>query len=119
MFTDTTLIIINATCILFLLLMLFTLATATQLKGGAGWAAIVIVTTTVPVYLSNLMRDLASDNHLLFLYPAFSLTFCASPRSGFSPAANSTNPFISPSATFSTLSLPLFRLAQTSYITLH
>lgn len=36
MFTDTTLIIINATCILFLILMLITLAATTRMKGGAG-----------------------------------------------------------------------------------
>jgi hypothetical protein len=77
MFTDSTLILINAACIVFLITMLITLAAATRMKGGAGWAALIIVTTTVPAYLTNLTRDLASDNFMLFWYPAYLLnTLC-------------------------------------------
>jgi AraC-like DNA-binding protein len=63
MFTDTILIIINATCILSLLIMLIVLATATRMKGGAGFAALIVVTTTVPTYLLNLMRDMSSPEY--------------------------------------------------------
>jgi len=57
--------------------MLITLAAATRMKGGAGWAALIIVTTTVPVYLVNLTRDLASDYFILFWFPAITLnTLC-------------------------------------------
>ena len=77
MFTDTTLIIINATCIAFLLTMLITLAAATRMKGGAGWAALIIVTTTIPVYLSNLTRIFEAENYLPYLYLAIFLnTIC-------------------------------------------
>ena len=70
MFSDHTLIIINIACIGFLVTMLITLVAATRMKGGAGWAALIIITTTVPVYLSNLTRVLEADNYVLFLFLA-------------------------------------------------
>jgi AraC-like DNA-binding protein len=73
MFTDNTLIIINTACIVFLLTITAIMAVATRMKGGAGWAALIIVTTTVPMFLSNLTRDLASDYFLLFWYSAYTL----------------------------------------------
>jgi len=77
MFTDHTLILINVACIGFLLIMLIVLAAATRMKSGATWAAMIMVTTTVPVYLANLTRDLASDYFILFLYPSITLnTLC-------------------------------------------
>ena len=57
MFSDTTLFIITLVCILFLVTMLIALAAGTRMKGGAGWAAVVIVTTTVPAYLTTLTLD--------------------------------------------------------------
>ena len=50
MLTDNMLILINIACITFLFIMLIILASATRMKGGAGWAALIIVTTTVPAY---------------------------------------------------------------------
>ena len=70
MFNYQILILINTACIAFLLIMLITLVAATRMKGGAGWAALIIVTTTVPVYLSNMTRVLEADNYILFLFPA-------------------------------------------------
>jgi len=71
MFEDTTLIIniINAACILFLILMLITLAAATRMRGGAGWAALIVTVAIVPASLSNLTRDLAMDCFVWFMYP--------------------------------------------------
>ncbi len=50
MFSDTALLIINVTCICFQVTMLIILIAATRMKGGAGWAAAIMVTTTVPAY---------------------------------------------------------------------
>ena len=83
MFTTNTLILINVACIVFLLVMFITLATATRMKGGAGWAALIIVATTVPMFLSNLTRDLATDYFLLFLYPAYTLNTLLMPSLWF------------------------------------
>ena len=69
MFNDTTLLIINiinAACILVLILMLITLAAATRMKGGAGWAALIVTVAIVPASLSNLTRDLAMDRFVWF-----------------------------------------------------
>ena len=63
--------------------MLAVLATATRMKGGAGWAAVIIVTTTVPVYLANLTRDIAVDYYLVFVYPAYLLNALCMPSLWF------------------------------------
>ena len=83
MFNDQTLVIINIACIVFLTTMLITLAAATRMKSGAGWAAVIIVTTTVPMILSNLMRDLSANYFLFFLYPAFALNMLLMPSLWF------------------------------------
>ncbi|MDR3094986.1 MAG: AraC family transcriptional regulator [Bacteroidales bacterium] len=83
MFTDNILLFINVACIGFLMVMLVTLAAATRMKRGAGWAAVIVVTTTVPVYLSNLARDLALDNYLMFWYPALFLNALCIPSLWF------------------------------------
>ena len=83
MFTPTTLIIINATCISLLVILLILLATATRMKGGAGWAAIIIVTTTVPAYLVNTARDIASEYFIFFWYPAITLNLLCMPALWF------------------------------------
>ncbi len=48
--------------------MLGILVAATRMKNGAGWAALIIVTTTVPVYLANLARDLGADAYMVCWY---------------------------------------------------
>jgi AraC-like DNA-binding protein len=70
MFTDDILVLINVACIACLVILLVILVAATRMKGGAGWAALISVTTTVPTYLANLTRDLDSDTIMLYLYPA-------------------------------------------------
>jgi hypothetical protein len=55
MFSEQTLIIINVACIAFLAMMLIVLAAATKMKGGAGWAALIMVATTVPAYFTNMI----------------------------------------------------------------
>ena len=61
MITDQTIIAINITCIIFLMLMMVVLVAATRMKGVAGYSALVVVTTTVPVYLANMMRTADVD----------------------------------------------------------
>lgn len=58
MLTNQTLIIINIASIAFLVIQMAVLIAATRMKGGAGWAALIIVATTVPVYLLNLTREI-------------------------------------------------------------
>ena len=65
MLSATTLIIINAACISLLVILLIILAAATRMKGGAGWAALIMVTTLVPAYLGNLARDIASEHYYM------------------------------------------------------
>ena len=65
MFTEQTLIIINIASIFFLLVIMVVLIAATRFKGGAGWVALIIVATTVPVYVGNMARDLATDSFLM------------------------------------------------------
>ena len=76
MFSDQIILVINITCITFLVVMMVILITATRLKGGAGWAALVIVVTTVPVYFSNTTRAL-NDVSLFSLSIYFAVTFNA------------------------------------------
>ena len=83
MFTDQTLIIINVTSIILLVVLMLVLIAATRMKGGAGWAALVSVATTVPAYLSNLMRDLGSEYFLWVMYPAITLNVICFPALWF------------------------------------
>lgn len=83
MLTDQNLITINVAGIVFLLVIMTILIAATRFKGGAGWVALVIVTTTVPMYLANLMRDLGSEYFLWFLYPAITLNVLCVPALWF------------------------------------
>jgi hypothetical protein len=50
MFSEQTVIVINISYIFFLSLILLVLAAATRMKGGAGWAALIMVAITVPAY---------------------------------------------------------------------
>jgi AraC-like DNA-binding protein len=79
MFSDHTLILINLASIAFLLILLIVLVAATRMKNATGWVAMIIVTTTVPVYLGNLTRDLAVDYFLWFLMPAMTLNALCMP----------------------------------------
>jgi AraC-like DNA-binding protein len=77
MFTDITLIAINAICIFFLVMLLVLLAAATRMKGGAGWAALIIVATTVPAYIGNVSREFLPDFFMECFYVVVSLnTLC-------------------------------------------
>jgi AraC-like DNA-binding protein len=76
-------IIVNIVCIVFLTTMLSILAAATRMKGGAGWAAVIIITTMTPLFLANMMRDIASEYFLFYWYPATVLTLLLFPALWF------------------------------------
>jgi hypothetical protein len=54
MFTDHTLILINAVCIVFLLTITTIMAAATRMKGGAGWAALIAVLSSLSAIFVNM-----------------------------------------------------------------
>ena len=84
MFDEQTLIYINVACIVFMVGMLVVLAGATRMKGGAGWVAVILCITQIPIILVNLMRDVASaEYYLLFMYPAYSLNVLPFPAMWF------------------------------------
>jgi len=84
MFDEQMLIFINVGCIVFMITMLTVLAAATRMKGGAGWVAVILVTTNLPVILVNLMRDVASaEYYLFFMYPAYSINVLIFPAMWF------------------------------------
>ncbi len=61
---------INIACITFLIISLIILVVATGLRNGVGYMALVVISTTVPVYFSNLMREMGSDAFVMSLYIA-------------------------------------------------
>jgi AraC-like DNA-binding protein len=71
MFLNATLFsdIINIACTLFMVIMFTILATATRMKNGAGWAALILVAAIVPASLANLSRDIAPECYVWFNYP--------------------------------------------------
>ena len=69
MFSEQTIIVINTACISILTFMTIILVVATRLKGGAGYAALIIVCTTLPVYLANMMRSVGMHD-MQFLWHA-------------------------------------------------
>lgn len=83
MLTDQTLIIINAICLSFMVIMLIIMITATRMKGGAGWAAVILITTSIPAYLANLTRDFGSDSYLLCVYVGLTLNVLCFPATWF------------------------------------
>jgi len=83
MFTETTIIIINVACISLMLVLLTVLAAATRMKGGAGWAALILVTSFVPVFLAGLARETASEYFLWFLFPGIFLAILCFPALWF------------------------------------
>ena len=70
MFSEQTIFIINVAGISFMVIMLVVLGAATRMKGGAGWAAFILVAITLPGYISNLWRDLhlGADHFRLLNY---------------------------------------------------
>ena len=83
MFSDTAILVINGSCLGFMVLMLAVLAAGTKMKGGVGWAALVIVTTTLPAELANLFQALASDSFPYYYYPASFLNIMCMPSLWF------------------------------------
>ncbi len=70
---------INIGCIVFLLLSMLILIVATKLRNGIGYLALVVICTTVPVFFSNLMRELGSGAFVLSLYIAGTLNVLCFP----------------------------------------
>ena len=83
MFSEQTIFIINVAGISFMVIMLVVLGAATRMKGGAGWAAVIMVGMLLPGYISNLLRDLGSDKFLTFLYPTTFLAVLMMPAFWF------------------------------------
>ena len=83
MFSDTAILVINGSCLGFMVLMLAVLAAGTKMKGGVSWAALVIVTTTLPAELANLFQALASDSFPYYYYPASFLNIMCMPSLWF------------------------------------
>jgi|GEM_PF-99541 len=70
MLTEHSHIIINIACIAYLFIMLTIMAAATRMKGSVSWIVIIIITTLLPSFLRNLVRDLhlGADMFLLLNY---------------------------------------------------
>lgn len=67
-------IIVNASCIIILLVLAAILLVATSFRGENGYAATIIVLPNVPVYLYNMSRMLGWHSFALFMLPiAFSI----------------------------------------------
>ena len=60
---------VNAASIAILLLLAFLLLAASKFKGVSGYAALVIILPTVPVYLYNMSRMLGWHTLSLFMFP--------------------------------------------------
>ncbi len=84
---------INIGCIAFLLISVVILIAATRLRNGIAFMAIVIVSTTVPVYLSNLMRELGSEAFELSLYIAGTINVLCFPALWFFVHSQLDRPF--------------------------
>ncbi len=70
---------INIGCIVFLLLSMVILVVATKLRNGIAYMTLVVICTTVPVFFSNLMRELGSEAFVLSLYIAGTLNVLCFP----------------------------------------
>ncbi len=60
---------VNSSCIVILMLLTFILLIATRFRGENGYAAAIIVLPNVPVYLYNMSRMLGWHDFTLFLFP--------------------------------------------------
>lgn len=79
MFSDSIIVHINIVCIVFLALTMAILIAATRLKNGTGYMALASASTTIPVYLSNLMRTLDSEAFEVSIYFAISMNVMCFP----------------------------------------
>ncbi len=84
---------INVGCIVFLILTMIVLIAATRLRNGIGYMGMVVVSTTVPVYLSNLMRELGSDAFEMSLYIAGTINVLCFPSLWFFVHSQLDRPF--------------------------
>ncbi len=84
---------INIGCIVFLILSMGILIAATRLRNGIGYMALVVVTTTVPVYLSNLIRELGSEAFEMSLYIAGTINVLCFPALWFFVHSQLDRPF--------------------------
>ena len=89
---DNIILTINAASVIILVLMALLLGSAARFKGESSYAALVIVLTTVPIYLYNVCRGLGWYDVALILAPvAFALNFTLMPllwfltQRGFNP----------------------------------
>jgi AraC-like DNA-binding protein len=83
MFSDTAILVINLASIMTLVILLAIMVGATKMKGGAGWAALIIVTTTVPAYLTNLTQDFDTQYFLFSYFLAITLNVICMPAMWF------------------------------------
>lgn len=67
--------LINTVCVCILCVMMVILLAATRLKNGMGYLALVLVTTTVPVYFSNTLRS-AGEGRSMWYVACFINLFC-------------------------------------------
>lgn len=79
MFTDQVIVQINIACIAFLALTMTILIAATRLKNGTGYMALASASTTIPVYLSNLIRTLDSEAFEMSIYFAITMNVMCFP----------------------------------------
>lgn len=79
MFSEQAIVHINVACIAFLAITMAILIAATRLKNGAGYMALATASTTIPVYLSNLMRTLDSGAFVASLDVAITLNVMCFP----------------------------------------
>ncbi len=84
---------INIACITFLIISLIILVIGTGLRNGVGYMALVVISTTVPVYFSNLMREMGSDAFVLSLYIAGTINVLCFPSLWFFVHSQLDRPF--------------------------
>ncbi len=84
---------INIACITFLIISLIILVVATGLRNGVGYMALVVISTTVPVYFSNLMREMGSDAFVMSLYIAGTINVLCFPSLWFFVHSQLDRPF--------------------------
>ena len=83
MFAEQILININVACIVFWVVLLAVLAMANRMKDDAGWAALIVFGANISVMLVNLIRDVAPEYFLIFIYPAHTLNLLCYPALWF------------------------------------
>ena len=79
MLSDQVIVHINIACIAFLTITMAILIAATRLKNGAGYMALASASTTIPVYLSNMIRTMDSGTFELSIYFAITMNVMCFP----------------------------------------